>query len=619
MPQDIQKKIKKLRSRSYLARDFDSFKADLFRYARTYFPDQIQDFSEASMGGLLLEMAAYVGDTMSYYLDHQFNELFPSTAIETNNILRHLRTAGVTIGTVSPASARVTFYVEVEAKDNPTFNITEPNETALPVIQRDTSIKAANGTLFYLTENLDFTRRDRYGNLLAGIEIATSNATTNLPTKYKLSLEGDCVSGKMKSESFQIPAQHVPFREITLSQGDVSSISSVVDSVGNVYYEVNSLTEDIVFTQTNVSHDFAGEEIFDMGLAPAPRRFVKIIDPQTKLTTLRFGTGNGETLDDDIIPDPSDVGLPLYGKTSFARFSLNPNSLLESQTLGIAPLDTILTVTYLHGGGLSHNVSAGSITSIDVLHITFPFRPTALLMDATKGSIFATNIKPAGGGLPAPSLNELKEKIPAMRQMQSRIVSAQDLLARVYTLPNKFGRVFRASVRPNPNNPLATTMYVISKNSNNKLAVCPDPLKKNLRNYLNEFRLVSDALDIVDVRILNFGVEFSIVTDVNSSPTFVIQQVTSRLFQTLKVDNFQVGQPINTSDIINIIINTPGVVSMTQLPVVFPLVASPSLGREYSTSSFDPLANTVRGLIIPPAGAIFELKYADHDIVGNAS
>ena len=602
-----------------MAKDFDSFKADLcFDYARTYFPDHIQDFSEASLGGLLLEMAAYVGDSMSYYLDYQFNELFPTTAIETNNILRHLRSAGVPIGTASPASARITFSIEAPAILDTANNVTKPRRDALPVILKDTAVASTSGIIFNLTEDLDFTREDANGKLRAAIVVKTVNSNTALPTSYTLSLEGDVISGKLSTESFTVPNQHVPFREIVLSETDISTILSVVDSDGNKYYEVNSLSENVVFEKTNVSHDFADEPIYDLGLLPAPRRFVKIVEPQAKLTTLRFGAGNAETLDNDILPDPSDVALPLYGKNTMSRFVLDPATLLESQTLGIAPLNTNLTVTYIHGGGLSHNVSANSITSIDTLNIKFPRGPSGTISDQVRGSVSVTNLKPAGGGMAAPTLNELKEKIPAMRQMQSRIVSSQDLLARVYTLPNKFGRVFRAAVAPNPNNPLATTMFVISKDADDKLAISPDPLKKNLRNYLNEYRLVSDALDIVDARVINFGVEFNIVVNTSSNPSLVIQQIASQLFQLLKVENYQIGRPIILANIVNAIINTTGVISLAEMPRVFIRVGNIE-GRKYSTINFDPLANTTKGMIIPPVGAIFELKYGDFDIIGNAN
>jgi len=617
MPQNIKKNIKKVKSRSYLAKDFDTLKAELHRHARIYFPDRIQDFSESSLGGLLLEMAAYVGDTLSFYLDHQFNELFSATAIENNNILRHLRDAGVPIATAAPASVTVNFFVDVFADTNLATGITSPKITNLPIIRKDTALESKAGITFYLTEELDFSLMDKSGNLKAGQEVLEVNAQY-VPTKFRLMLPGICVSGKLRSDSFSIPNTYVPFREISLSHPNVSAILSITDIAGNTYYEVDSLTQDTVFTQTEISREIFGEKLYDLAVTPAPRRFLKIVDPMSKLTTIRFGSGNADTLDDDIIPDPSDLALPLYGKKSFSRFVIDPNSLLQTQTLGVAPIDTSITITYLYGGGLSHNVSANSINAISTLMMNFPRRLSAMESDAIRGSVYVDNPKPAGGGLSAPTMDELKQKIPSVRQMQSRIVSAQDLIARVYTLPSKFGRVYRTAVQPNPNNPLASTMFVICKDSSDNLAVAPDALKINLKNYLNEFRLISDAIDMVDARVINFGVEFTIVTNINANPSLVIQQITDRLSEILKVDNFQINQPINIADIINVIINNDSVISLDEMPRIFSRVGTID-GRRYSPISFNFKGHTVKGLVMPPPGGIFELKFSDFDIMGNAS
>ena len=617
MPQNIKKKIRKSRSRSYLAKDFDSFKAELHRYAKIYFPEQIQDFSEASLGGLLLEMAAYVGDSLSFYLDHQFNELFSSTAIENKNILKHIREAGVPVTTASPATVVVNFFVDVFAETNPATGVTKPRLSNLPMIKRDTAVESAGGVKFYLTEDLDFSLTDKAGNLKASQEVLEVTSQY-VPIRFRLMLPGVCVSGKLITEAFNIPNNHIPFREILLAQTNVSSVLGVQDDDGNQYYEVDALTQDIVFTQTDVSRDVFDEKLYDLAVTPAPRRFLRIVNPMSKITTLRFGSGNADTLDDDIIPDPSALALPLYGKKTFSRFVIDPNSLLSAQTLGVAPLDTTLSITYLHGGGLSHNISANSINSISTSFLTFPRRLAATEADVIRGSLHVNNPEAAGGGLEAPTLEELKFKVASVRQMQSRIVSAPDLIARVYTLPAKFGRAFRVAVQPNPSNPLAATMFIICKDSEDNLAVAPDVLKMNLSNYLNEFRLISDAIDMVDARVINFGVEFSVIVDIRSNPSMVVQQITSRLNEMLKVDNFQINQPINTSDIVNMIINNEGVVSMASFPKIFSRIGDID-GRKYSTSNFNPLANTVKGLILPPPGGIFELKFPDFDIVGNAS
>ena len=148
MSNDIKKQLKKKKRISYLNKDFDGFRSDLLEYARTFFPDQIQDFSEASMGGMFLDMAAYVGDVMSFYLDHQFQELNIETAVERKNIERHLRSSGVESTGASPAVVDVTFFLTVPAVHSDGQYI--PDRSACPVIRRNTTAVSTGGVSFNL-------------------------------------------------------------------------------------------------------------------------------------------------------------------------------------------------------------------------------------------------------------------------------------------------------------------------------------------------------------------------------------------------------------------------------------------------------------------------------------
>lgn len=611
---DVKKKLRKERNRTFLSKDFDSFKAELLTYARTYFPDKIQDFSEASLGGMLLDMAAFVGDSLSYYLDHQFTELNPLTAVERRNILLHLRNAGVKPTGSSPASVSVKFYLRVEAE------LTEdgayrPKLTSLPVIRSGTTCKSTSGIVFNLIEDLDFSATDDDGNFICSSTVYTSDTAGN-PTQYVVSLTGLCVSGNEINDQFAIPDSHTPFRELTLLNGDISDVISVTDSEGNEYFQVETLSQDTVFRAiTNIDSD--GKLVpTNLEIVPAPRRFISNFDPITRLTTIRFGSGDADTLDDDIIPDPSELSLPLYGKKQFSRFSIDPNSLLRTQTLGISPKGTTISVRYRYGGGLSHNVAAGTVRSLGTLNMAFMNFPSATEAAQVRGSIEVKNLEPARGGDSAPTLEDLKTKVPSARQMQSRIVSRQDLLSRIYTMPSTFGRVYRAGISDNPVNPLSAQLYIISRDRFGNLAISPDSLKRNLSTYLNEFRLISDAMDILDARVSNYSVRFGIMTAPNANKNGVVQNVISRLRDLLKIENFQIDQPIVLDDMINVIINTPGVVSLISLDVLSKNGTED--GRTYSDFYFDFENATRNKIITAPRGTIFELKYPEFDIMGTA-
>lgn len=611
---DIKKKIRPVRSRSYLNKDFDGFRSELLRYARTFFPDRINDFSESSMGGLLLDLASHIGDVNSFYLDHQFNELSVETAVESKNLERLIRSAGVKITGASPAVVDMTFYIEVPAELS--GNIYIPKTSALPIILAGTKVKSNNGITFELTEDINFTSTDTNGDLIANYQLASKNSN-GTPASFILFASGICVSGSSTTQTFSIPNQFVPFRTITLSKENVTNIARVTDSDGNEYYEVESLTQDVVFKGIlNVDED--GELVKEnMEIIPAPYRYISETSVQTGLTTLRFGSGQATSIDDDIIPDPSDLSLPLYGKTTLSRFSIDPGQLLQTQTLGISPINTTLTVAYRYGGGLSNNVASNTIKSLETLLISFPGNPTNIIASQVRASINVQNAFSASGGENAPTLDDLKLKVPSARNAQSRIVTREDLLARVYTMPSNFGRVFRAGVRSNPNNPLATQLFVISRDANNNLILSPDALKKNLRTYLNQFRLISDAIDILDTRIINMKVSFNIVVDPMSNKSAVVQSVISSLKQYFDIKNFQIDQPIMLSDVTNIIINNAGVVSIIDLK--FTNLRGTIQEKVYSDASFNVSANTKKGIIIGPPGSIFEIKYPNYDIVGVAS
>ena len=606
-------KLRNVKQRNYLARDFDSFRSQLIEYARIFFPDKIQDFSEASLGGLLVDMAAMVGDTMSFYLDHQFNELDYNSATELGNIETHLNNAGVKIRGKAPAStiAKITFTVDSKQ----TLGQFAPATNQLPKVLIGTTFRSTNGTTFTTAQDVDFAKTDFLGELLASVEIDTVN-TDGSPATFTVSRNVQVIAAKLVTESFSVPDSHVAFRTISLSNPDVSAILSVVDSDKNEYFEVEDLSQDNVFkaVSTEAASD-ASDATFNLEVIPAPYRFTKSTSLTTRLTTLRFGSGDAKSVQDNIINDPSDLALPLVGTTTFSRFSIDPNSLLDSNSLGVSPRGTTLTVNYFSGGGVKTNVGSGAINQITSLATLFPSSTTSAQVNSIRASIKVTNAQPASGGDDALTVTALKQKIPSAQNSQNRIVTRQDLLARVYTLPSQFGRVYRAGVTPSVENSLSSDLYIISRDSSGHLAAASDTLKLNLRSYLNEFRLISESIQVKDAKIINFGLEFTIRCAPNANKIVTLQNVINELTNLLDVSKFQVGEPIVESDIIFTILNAPGVQSLPSLK--FLNFFGSSGDQDYSSEIFDLNANLVNGLVVPPQSSIFELKYANTDVIGN--
>lgn len=608
--------LKSVRQRNYLARDFDGFRTVLLDYARQYYPDRIQDFSESSLGGLLLDMAAYVGDNMSFYLDHLYGELHNDTVVETVNIERALRNASVPIVGSSSAISTVDFYIEVPVLGDGTLR---PNPDLLPTINAGAHIQSVSGVEFSLIEDVNFWKVDTATSTISAdssVEVVNGRRINGEVVTKILKKSGMCTSGAEATDSFTV-GDFIQFRRLSLNNSNVTQIISVVDALGNSYYEVGNLTHDVVYKNVlnNTDNSNTLSLVKDnLKAVPAPYRFVREVSLRDRRSTLIFGGGTADNLEDDVIPDPSEFSIPLPYSQSFSRIAINPQKLLQTSTLGVAAANTTLTVTYRHGGGLSHNVPANTIRNITNISISFPNNPSPGQQAQIRASIEASNPSPASGGEDAPTAEELLALVPTIRNSQERIVTKEDLLSRVYTMPSNFGRVFRASIVKNPNNPLASRLFIISRNTESQLITSPDDLKINLKRYLGSYRMISDAIDVMDAGIINLEIYFQIVVDPSLNKQLVLQSIISDLKSQFSITNFHIGQPIVISDIISTIFSKSGVISVDSIKInnLYGSIKN----RLYSPVAFDVQLNTKNQIIYPPEGTIFEIKYPDVNIIG---
>lgn len=607
--------LKSVRRRNYLARDFDGFRASLLDYARQYYPDRIQDFSESSVGGLFLDMAAYIGDNMSFYLDHLYGELNTETVVETTNIERALRSAGVPIEGASSSVVTIDFYVEVPVTNDGTF---APEPTLIPTIEAGTILQSDSGIEFTLMENVQFWISDPDTGLIKidpKVNVVNGRRASGTIVSKILKKSGLCTSGNQITETFTL-GDFVSFKRIPLSQSNVTQIISVTDGLGNTYYEVGNLTHDVVYK--NVLNTTNKDDLVkdSLKVIPAPYRFMKETSLSSRKTTLIMGGGTADNLEDDIIPDPSEFSIPLPYSQTFSRLPINPQKMLQTSTLGVCAANTILTVTYRYGGGLDHNVAPNSIRNITLLNVNFPENPSPGQQSQVRNTIEATNPSTATGGEDALTSEELLALIPTIKNSQERIVTKEDLLSRVYTMPSNFGRVYRAMVSKNPSNPLSSRLYIISRDANNELTVSPDALKINLKRYLNSYRMVSDAIDVMDASIINLELFFQVVVDPSLNKSLLLQTIIGDLTDQFNINNFHIGQPIIISDVVSTIFSRQGVVSVDK--VKFNNLRGTVKNRQYSPISFDVNINTKNQIIYPTEGSIFEIKHPDINIIGRA-
>ena len=614
MARNIKKEVRVHKEVNYSNKDFESLRQDLRRYAAVHFPNVIVDTSDSSMAGLLMDLAAYVGDSMAYYLDHQFNENSLERAVEIENIQRFVREAGVEIRGASAAIApiRVTIIV-------PSTSITGeylPNKSYLPVIKRESVFTSTPGIDFYLLDDIDFTATDINGDIKATIEI--NRTSNNRPVDFLLTLPGFVTSAKSDTQVVPMGSTFKPFRSITLSSQNIHEIISVKDSDGDEYYEVESLTQSTVFQRMVNSRGDSEQSPERLKLAHAPKRFMRNRDATSGLTSLRFGSGNENVFDEDIIPDPSDHAIRLFGdKKTLNKITIDPNSFLTTQTLGISPTNTTLTVRYRHGGGLSHNVDVSQINGVRTLITNFKSSVPTSIATSIRASMGILNTSPAAGGEDEPSIEELRGIALFNKNAQNRVVTREDLIARVYSMPANFGRVFRVAVRDNPNNPQAAELYVVSRNNLGNLTMSSDTLKQSLSRYLSKFRLISDAVDMLDAKIINIGIRYKVTIDPTANSDVVLASINKKLAKYTELKNFHIDQPISMGDLENMILNTQDVVNIISLRFFGRFGVQD--GNVYSGFAFSPRRFIDRGYLFPPRGGIFELKYPDQDIIGRIS
>lgn len=611
---NVKKDLKRKRQRNYLARDFDATRAELLQYARVYFPDKIQDFSEASVGGMLLDLVAHIGDVTSFYLDHQFNEVNLENSVERSNVERLIRLSGVKVRGASPAYCDVSFSFVVDAVLSTSGY--QPLTAQLPVIRSGTRVISNTGISFFLLSDLNFAEIDGLGRFLYTSEVYTTDSEGN-PLTYKVTRSSNCVSGGIDEETFTFGSDITAFKTISLSNPNVSEIILVKDAEGNEYYEVDSLSQDTVFKAIeNYNSDYADVQNA-IAVIPAPYRFVTRADSDSGSVTLIFGSGQADTLDNDILPDPSEVSLPLFGdKKVFSKVAVDPRTMLNSKSLGISPANTTIRVRYRHGGGLSHNVSSNSIKTVGNLITKFNEAVSPSKASSIRASITIKNESDAQGGENAPTLEDLRSIALSVRNSQNRVVSKEDLIARVFLMPTNFGRAFRVGIQPNPVNPLGSLLFIVSRNSEGFLVQSPDTLKRNISTYINEFRLVSDSFDILDAKIVNIGFNYQVTIDDREDKSGIITKINNALKDYLATSNMQIDGSIQVADLINLILNQDGVIGLESYE--FTSLAGEIDGREYSSFSISPKRSIRRGFLSPPLGGIFEVKFPDSDIVGNA-
>jgi len=612
----------------YLNKDFNSYKNKLIEFTQTYFPDNFNDFSEGNPGMMFLEMAAYVGDVLSFYTDTQLRESFLNLAQEKENLYNIAHAMGYKPKITSAASANLDISQLVPSilKDGAYI----PDYTYALNVNTNSTFTTSNGTSFYLTKDARFNFSSSFEPTSVSIY---QYDDSNNPEYFLLKKTIPSVPAEVKTKAFVV-GNVEKYLTLELFDSNIISIESITDSAGNTWYEVPFLAQDTIFeevenmgTNDPELQQYNNQTPFLLKVKKASKRFTTRVKSNNKLE-LQFGAGISDKADEQIIPNPDNIGLGILDGRSKLDVAYDPSNFLYTRAYGQAPSNTTLTITYLVGGGLSSNVNSNTITETGTLLLTPQPNLNQSMLNFVKSSVTSTNVEAARGGGAGETIEEVRMNTMASFGAQQRTVTKDDYLIRTLSMPPQLGRVAKAYIiqddqtsplTTEPNripNPLALNLYTLGYDSDKKLTTLNTATKTNLATYLEQYRMLTDAINIKDAFVINFGFEFEITTYKSYNNQEVLLSCMAELKNYFSIDKWQVNQPIIISEVKNLIGAVTGV--QTVEDIRFENKNGVSLG--YSQYKYGFGGATKNNVIYPSMDpSIFELKYPNTDIQGRVT
>ena len=660
------------KSINYIGKDFSDYRRNLIEFTKAYFPDTYSDFNEASPGMVFIEMAAYVGDVLAFYQDVQLKESMLVHATERKNVVALAQAVGYKPKISSPAVTNLTIYQLVPATGVGTGN--KPDDRYYLKIKDGLEVTSTTNSniTFRTTDSVDFAdSTDRE------ITVYSRDTQTGEADFYLVTKKIKAISAVEKDIVVSFPSNAMDYPTTTISAESLIGITSITEAGSNdKWYEVPYLAQESIFVEkpnTNANGKFSeyvATVPYILEVKKVPKRFsVKVNADNT--FDIQFGAGNVTLNDEIILPNSKNIGLGTANSISrLNNGSIDPSNFLKTNTFGISPAGKTLTIKYLTGGGVESNINTGDLITIkrieyeeDLLSID-----SVAIYNAAKSSIAVENLEPATGGRSGESIEEIRQNALAMFGSQNRAVTRQDYIVRTLSMPARYGSVAKvhvsadseidgnspAAVLSNPKimaeftnlvdgmkgmaksdiqkelkkyltktvtdvsqttNPFAINMYVLSYDGDAKLTNTNDAVKQNIKTYLGEYRMLTDAVNILNGFIVNIGLDFEIITYSNYNKREVLTACITEMQDFFDIDNWTFNKPINISEIELILANVEGVMSVPSVQI------SNLCGGDgnYSPNKYNIQQATVGKIIYPSLDpCVFELKYPNKDIKGRA-
>ena len=615
----------------YLNKNYNQFKEDLTNFTKNYFPNSFNDFSESNPGMIFLELASYVGDVLSFYTDTQIQETFIESAQEKANLLALAYNLGYKPVVSTPSSTNLDLYITVPSTGTPNYL---PDYSYAITVLKNSTFSTSGGTSpvnFLLTEDVDFKTSSSLDPTEVSIYKYDGTGPDvdgdGNPQNYLLKKSARVISAELKSTTFSL-GEPEKFLTLEIPDNNIIGIESVIDSDGNIYNEVPYLAQETIYEEVENVEQNNPNLFSDRGNTPyllrlkrVPKRFVTRFT-SNNILQLQFGSGISSGIDEEIIPNPDNIGQGIKFNSSNLDKAFDPSNFLFTKAYGEVHSNTVLTVNYLVGGGITSNIESNVITKLTGVKL-FRNNPTNSIQTSVADSLAVNNPLPAVGGSTGDTIEDIRQNSIAASAAQLRTVSKEDYVIRTLSMPPKFGKISKAYIIKDDqisvessariSNPNGLNLYVLATDNNNNLIPLNAAARQNLITYLEQYRMLTDSINIKDGFIINVGVEFDIVTFKNYNNDQVLLRCITALKDYFNISNWQLNQPIVLSEIFNVIGAIEGVQNVEDVR----LTNKSGTALGYSQYSYDFDSALINNILYPSVDiSIFEVKYPDQDIIG---
>lgn len=594
--------IKQKKSIKYTSRDFNSIKNDLLDYKKRYYGNISRDQNDASFDSMIIDLISLIGDSLSFNLDYAINESFLDSALQPDSIIRHGKSLGYKFKNNTSSYGNGTLYITVPAKS---FGL-GPNSNYIPRLIKGSEFSTNSGISFILNENVDFS------NSSNEVVVAAIDDTTGIPSSYAIKATGRVLSGEISIQNITI-TDYIPFLRLQLNGSNIAEVLSVSDSEGHTYYEVENLSQDVIYKEL-VNRDSNKDTVRSI-LKPisVPRRYV--VEQETNNTFIQFGYGSAEEIKLNSIADPSSVILKFHGKDYTTDSSFDPQKLNSTDKFGVVPSNTTLTIITRNNTSENVNASVGTIVNVNTAIWEFDNEGSlnSNVVSNIKASLEVNNEEPIVGDVSLPSNEEIRRRIYDTYASQNRAVTKQDYLSIIYNMPPEYGAIKRANITQDPDSfKRNLNLYVVSEDATGILVQTNRTIKENLKTWINSKKMLNDTIDILDATIINIGIYFEAIA-IDEKNKYDALQEGIGILQDYYVNKLDIGENFSISKIYSLLKLANSILDVTNVKLIN------NRGGIYSDSYYN-IENNMSSdgrELIAQENMIFEIRYLTQDIKGS--